>query len=227
MSYFRYSDRQVYYEESGEGIPLILLHGNTSCGKMFDPIVPALAGKYRVIVPDFLGNGRSDRLDKWPSDLWFDWAKQVKVLCDQLDLQKVKIIGSSGGALAAINAALDGTGISYYGYTMLLHSKTTLRFYFEKESPETDITGITLAGHAAKNYNKKYAYVEVEGIPAYELNVTYDLVINNSTVGSYSALTYVKDVLTDETADAILVNTVTAMYRYHKAAVAYFPSNNG
>ena len=127
----------------------------------------------------------------------------------------------------AINAALDGTGISYYGYTMLLHSKTTLRFYFEKESPETDITGITLAGHAAKNYNKKYAYVEVEGIPAYELNVTYDLVINNSTVGSYSALTYVKDVLTDETADAILVNTVTAMYRYHKAAVAYFPSNNG
>ena len=32
VSYFRYSDKQIYYEETGEGVPLILLHGNTSCG---------------------------------------------------------------------------------------------------------------------------------------------------------------------------------------------------
>lgn len=107
MSYFKYNDKQVYFEESGEGSPLILLHGNTSCGKMFDPIVPALAANYRVIVPDFLGNGRSDRVEKWPSDLWFDWAQQVKVLCDHLGINKVNLIGSSGGALAAINMALE------------------------------------------------------------------------------------------------------------------------
>ncbi|MCR5391362.1 MAG: alpha/beta hydrolase, partial [Lachnospiraceae bacterium] len=107
MSYFKYEYKKIYYDESGEGIPLILLHGNTSCGKMFEPIVPTLAAKYRVIVPDFLGNGRSDRLDIWPSDLWFDWAKQVKALCDYLELKKVMLIGSSGGALAAINVALE------------------------------------------------------------------------------------------------------------------------
>ena len=107
MSYFKYSDRQVYFEESGEGTPLILLHGNTSCGKMFDPVVPLLASKYRVIVLDFLGNGRSDRIEKWPSDLWFDWAQQVKALCDHLGINKVNLIGSSGGALAAINMALE------------------------------------------------------------------------------------------------------------------------
>ena len=38
MSYFRYEDKQIYYEESGEGTPLVLLHGNTACGKMFDPV---------------------------------------------------------------------------------------------------------------------------------------------------------------------------------------------
>ena len=107
MSCFRYEDKQIYYEESGEGSPLILLHGNTSCGKMFDPIVPALAVKNRVIVSDFLGNGRSERIEKWPSDLWFDWAEQVKALCNHLGLKKVKLIGSSGGALAAINVALE------------------------------------------------------------------------------------------------------------------------
>jgi len=30
MSYSRHEDKQIYYEESGEGTPLILLHGNTS-----------------------------------------------------------------------------------------------------------------------------------------------------------------------------------------------------
>ena len=107
MSYFRYEDKLIYYEESSEGSPLILLHGNTSCGKMFDSIVSVFAKKYRVIVPDFLGNGRSERIEKWPSDLWFDWAKQVKALCNHLGLKKVKLIGSSGGALAAINVALE------------------------------------------------------------------------------------------------------------------------
>ena len=107
MSYFTYYSKQIYYEEHGKGTPLILLHGNTSCGKMFDQIVPKLEDKYRVIVIDFLGGGRSDRVEKWPADLWFDWACQVKALCDHLVLQKVKIIGSSGGALAAINVALE------------------------------------------------------------------------------------------------------------------------
>ena len=106
MSYFRYEDKQIYYEESGEGSPLILLHGNTSCGKMFDPIVPVFAAKYRVIVPDFLGNGRSERIEKWPSDLWFDWAK------------KVKLIGSSGGALAAINVALEYPELIAFNFHM-------------------------------------------------------------------------------------------------------------
>ena len=110
MSYFRYADKQIYYEESGEGTPLILLHGNTSCGKMFDPILSKLADKYRVTVIDFLGGGRSDRVEKWPADLWFDWGCQAKALCDHLGLKKVKLIGSSGGALAAFNFALEYPG---------------------------------------------------------------------------------------------------------------------
>ena len=118
MSYFRYEDKQIYYEESGEGSPLILLHGNTSCGKMFDPIVPVFAAKYRVIVPDFLGNGRSERIEKWPSDLWFDWTKQVKALCNNLGLKKVKLIGSSGGALAAINVALEYPELIAFNFHM-------------------------------------------------------------------------------------------------------------
>ncbi|SEW03817.1 hypothetical protein SAMN05216413_0930 [Ruminococcaceae bacterium KH2T8] len=51
MSYYSYTDKKIYYEETGDGLPLILLHGNTSCGRMFDPIVPALSTRFRVILP--------------------------------------------------------------------------------------------------------------------------------------------------------------------------------
>ena len=43
MRYFPYGSYQVYYESHSAGRPLILLHGNTASGRMFDPIIPVLA----------------------------------------------------------------------------------------------------------------------------------------------------------------------------------------
>lgn len=107
MSYFTYNEKQIYYNETGHGEALILLHGNTVSGRFFAPVIPLFASKYRVIVPDFLGCGLSDRLDVWPADLWYEWSRQVAALCDELGLSQVKLIGCSGGALVAINVALE------------------------------------------------------------------------------------------------------------------------
>ena len=107
MSIFEYSGRNTYYEDEGTGTPLLLLHGNTASGRMFAPVIPMLAAKYRVIVPDFLGCARSDRIKEWPADLWYAWAKQAIALCEHLGLGKVNVIGCSGGAIAAINIALE------------------------------------------------------------------------------------------------------------------------
>ena len=107
MSYFPYGSYQVYYESHGTGRPLTLLHGNTASCRMFDPIIPLLAEKYHVITMDFLGCGQSDHLPSWPSDLWYDWANQVRALCEYLGLCEIYLVGTSGGALAAINAALE------------------------------------------------------------------------------------------------------------------------
>ena len=107
MSFFPYGSHQIYYESHGAGRPLMLLHGNTASCRMFDPIIPMLAEKYHVITMDFLGCGRSDHLASWPSDLWYEWARQVRALCEYLSLSKVYLVGTSGGALAAINVALE------------------------------------------------------------------------------------------------------------------------
>lgn len=107
MGYFKYNGKRLYYEEHGSGEALVLLHGNTVSSKFFTPIIPVLAEKYHVVTLDFLGCGQSDRMDRWPADLWYEWAAQVIALCDELGLTKVKLIGCSGGALVAINAALE------------------------------------------------------------------------------------------------------------------------
>ena len=107
MSYFDYNGNKIYYEETGKGKPLILLHGNTASGKMFAPIIPLFSEKYHVITLDFLGCGKSDRLSKWPADLWYEWSKQVIALCDYKGFEKTDLIGCSGGAIVALNIALE------------------------------------------------------------------------------------------------------------------------
>ena len=107
MSYFDYSGNRIFYEETGEGKPLILLHGNTMSGRMFAPVIPLFSENRRVIIMDFLGCGQSDRLPRWPADLWYERSEQVIALCDFIGLEKADIIGCSGGAIAAVNAALE------------------------------------------------------------------------------------------------------------------------
>lgn len=107
MSHFEYKGKRICYEEHGSGEAIVLLHGNTVSSRFFAPIVPILAEKFRVITLDFLGCGQSDRIDEWPADLWYEWSRQVVALCEELELPKAKLIGCSGGALAAVNVALE------------------------------------------------------------------------------------------------------------------------
>lgn len=107
MSFFNYQSNKVYYKEVGEGRPLLLLHGNTASSNMFTDIVSDFSVEHKVILIDFLGHGMSDRLGKFPVDLWYDEAQQVIQFLKEKRYKDVDLIGSSGGALVAINVALE------------------------------------------------------------------------------------------------------------------------
>jgi pimeloyl-ACP methyl ester carboxylesterase len=49
----------LYYEEQGEGDPLILIHGGLVSSAMWQAVVPHLVDGFRVITPDSRGHGRS------------------------------------------------------------------------------------------------------------------------------------------------------------------------
>lgn len=107
MSYFTFDGKKIYYDEFGEGKPLLFLHGNTASSNMFSEIAEKYKQDFKVILIDFLGHGKSDRLEEFPVDLWFYEAKQVVAFLQEKKYEEVNIIGSSGGAMVAINVALE------------------------------------------------------------------------------------------------------------------------
>lgn len=129
MPYFSYNGKNVYYEETGEGRPLFLLHGNTASSNMFYEVAGKYAENYRVILIDFLGHGRSDRLREFPVDLWFDEAMQVIALIRLKKYRDVDIIGSSGGALAAVNVALEAPELVGKVIADSFEGETTLKAF--------------------------------------------------------------------------------------------------
>lgn len=107
MSYFKYQSKRIFYKEIGCGKPLIMLHGDAVSSTMFEMLLPLYQEHFRVILIDFLGNGKSDRVKKIPADLWSSQAHQVITLIEHLKLEKVNLLGTSGGAWVAVNTALE------------------------------------------------------------------------------------------------------------------------
>jgi haloalkane dehalogenase len=54
--------RRIAYAEAGTGAPIVLLHGNPTSSYLWRDVIPYLAGLGRVIAPDLIGQGDSEKL---------------------------------------------------------------------------------------------------------------------------------------------------------------------
>ena len=54
--------RRLAHVEMGQGVPIVLLHGNPTSSYLWRDVMPPLAGLGRVIAPDLIGHGDSDKL---------------------------------------------------------------------------------------------------------------------------------------------------------------------
>ena len=107
MSYFIYKGAKVFYGDKGQGSPLIIIHGNSVSSKMHGGFARKLRKSRRVISPDLPGHGKSDRIESWPHDFWYEHSNVIIELIRHLNLGKADLLGYSGGALIALNAALE------------------------------------------------------------------------------------------------------------------------
>jgi len=144
---------KVWYAEFGpaDGKPVILLHGGLGNSDYFGLQVPALAQKYRVIVMDSRGHGRSAR-DARPYgyDLM---AEDVIGLLDYLKIQKTALVGWSDGAILGLDIAIHHP------------DRLTKLFAFAANSNTAGVADIS----ASKVFN---AYIERTGTEYEKLSPT-------------------------------------------------------
>ena len=95
------NNRKIYFEEYGQGTPLLLLSGggiNRSI-RDFGKCIPDLSKHYRVIAPDTPGQGRSEQTDSLSYDLLTDFMSQ---LIDSLKIDSGYVMGWSDGAIVSL-----------------------------------------------------------------------------------------------------------------------------
>ncbi len=93
----------LYYEKSGAGDPLLLLHGWTQTAAFWAPYVARLQSAFEVYAVDLRGHGRSSPLTKDFSIR--QAARDVQELIQTLQLERVKAIGLSYGGLVLLELA--------------------------------------------------------------------------------------------------------------------------
>ncbi|GAA0181029.1 alpha/beta hydrolase [Clostridium sediminicola] len=106
MSYFKFKNSNIYYRVLGEGKPLIIIHGDTASSKMFMPELKFYSKNFKVILLDLVGQGKSQRVDKLPLNYWEFNANMIIELCNHIGISDVNLLGTSGGAIIALNAVL-------------------------------------------------------------------------------------------------------------------------
>jgi pimeloyl-ACP methyl ester carboxylesterase len=102
--YIEINGVQTYYESTGSGETLALLHGGLCTAETFDAQTPVLAQQYRVLVPERYGHGRTADIDG--PITYENMAQQTIALIDALGIESTNLAGWSDGALVALLVAL-------------------------------------------------------------------------------------------------------------------------
>ena len=98
---------RMHFVEEGEGKPIVLVHGEPTWAYLYRKMIPLLAQGSRVIAPDFVGFGRSDK----PTERdWYSYGRHVQALgqlVDELDLKDFTVVVQDWGGPIGLRVALE------------------------------------------------------------------------------------------------------------------------
>ena len=106
--YLDWQGLRMHYLDEGEGAePILLLHGEPDWSYLYRKMVPVLAGRFRVVAPDYLGFGRSDK----PTAVdWYTFDRHVESvehLVRQLDLERTTVVVQDWGGPIGLRVAVE------------------------------------------------------------------------------------------------------------------------
>lgn len=104
MPWIQVGATDIYYQEAGEGRPLILLHGRSSCAEAWFQQFEAFAPYLRVVAYDSVNHGHSANSPRDEPEP--DRADELEGFIQALGLERPIIAGNSMGALTTIRWAV-------------------------------------------------------------------------------------------------------------------------
>ena len=112
--YFRVDGHRLHYVDEGSGPVVLMLHGNPTWSFYFRELITALSDRYRVIVPDHIGCGLSDKPRDYPYTL-ATHIDNVHRLIDHLNVTDVTLVVHDwGGAIGFGWAARNTNKVSRF-----------------------------------------------------------------------------------------------------------------
>ena len=98
---------EIYYRASGQGAPLVFLHGGWGYEVYpFDRQIQAFGDRCAIWIPDRSGYGRSTRLEEFPTDFHARAASETLQFLEALNLSRPVLWGHSDGAVIAAHIGL-------------------------------------------------------------------------------------------------------------------------
>ena len=94
----------TWYDDRGSGDPVVLLHGGLTDSRDFDGNLDRLAGRFRLLMPDRRGHGRTPDV---PGPSTVDlWARDTVRFIEKVAGGPVRLAGYSAGATTALTVAV-------------------------------------------------------------------------------------------------------------------------
>ena len=106
--YVQIGDTRMHYLDEGAGAETVLcLHGEPTWSYLYRHMIPPLSQRFRVVAPDMVGFGKSDKYAKLEDYSFHMHYQKLLALIEALDLRNLTLVCQDWGGLLGLTIAAD------------------------------------------------------------------------------------------------------------------------
>lgn len=98
---------RMHYVDEGQGEPVLCLHGEPSWSYLYRHMIPSLSASHRVVAPDWIGFGRSDKLPRVENYSFALHQDMLAAFVEALGLQSITLVCQDWGGLLGLTVASE------------------------------------------------------------------------------------------------------------------------
>jgi len=101
-NYIQLDDTRLHYVDEGNGEPVLCLHGEPTWSYLYRKFIPLLSPDYRLIAPDFIGFGKSDKYQRLNDYSYSMHYNKLKQFIEKLELKGITLVVQDWGGLLGL-----------------------------------------------------------------------------------------------------------------------------